>query len=842
MKGYDVVIMICEINKLFKCEIDLSHNILNNLRIMCQKDPANVKRIIPEELFGDIINGYPIPAQIEYYSPSTNKFYELDLTSILSDQLGDAAIRDTIHSEIPAIQITIDGYRTAPNGKHVLIEGNNLPATIKETEQTPGEKKSTSPRDSHTVDDPIGESPTDDKPAKESIITNIRKRKWIIAVFWVLIVLSSVLWFSRDTSVNDVLSLFSKKEYESAIALYNDKVAGNAPKEEKVNPEVEHEINRIFDGYNEDYSVYDDAHSNLLIITGIKNDSLSELATEKADLLSTLEDSRIIYDKGLSSLSDANYLEAIKCFQGVDPAFVYYKDAQNQIEQVVSTIVGAYGELIELADAEEGLAFIEQVLALLPDNKPLNECHNNLIRFITLKKAQSYAEADDYKNVFDIIKETLKKIPDDEELTSHLTAYVAEFKSKMYSKAEKYIAMGKYSDAFATVESAIKILPDDEEIPNRLEEYHVNFENSVIEKANTLVIEEKYDQAIDEIEQAMSVYTSKKFDTLKKEIEGKKAKADQAKKEYTAENVNFITYHGTIQIDDDVNEYTLVAEEDGKYRFDISDTYNGFGVNISVYSPDGSEVADSDYGLETGEGITASLEKGKKYIIKVYQYSDTGSYTLTIGQQKKSIDITKIEILHDSIEFVGQINLYEITAEYGGNYRFDFANVYSGFSANVSVIDDHNYTIADTQYGLENNEGLTAELEAGKTYLVYVYQYESTSSYDFYIGKQSDTKSLTIGKTVSDEITFTGQKNRYDLVSNGTGEYEFVLSDMKNGVEFNISVFDDHNYVLCDSDYGIENGGSCSAKLEKGKKYRVVVYQYSDWGTYKLKVSRAGNE
>lgn len=831
--------MFCQINNLFKYEIDLSHNILNNLRIMCQKDSTNAKRIIPEELFGDVINGYTIPARIEYYSPSTNKFFELDLTAVLSDQLGDAAIRDSVHSEIPVIQINIDGYRTAPNGELVLIEGKNLPATVKKTVHTSDESKFTIPKDSQPVDDPNGDSSTDEKPPKENILSYLLKKKWIIAVSLFVVVLGLVLWFNRDTSVNDVLSLLNEKEYTSAVTLYNDKVAGNSKKEEKVNPEVEIEINELFDGYSEDYSVYDNAHSNLLIITGIKNTALSELATEKADLLSILEDSRISYDKGLSLLSDENYLEAIKCFLGVDSVSAYYEDALNQIEQVASTIVEAYSTPAELSEAEEGLTLVEQVLALLPDNALLNDCRKTLIRFIALEKAQSYAESDDYKNVFDVIKEALKNIPNDDDLTSQLATYVAEFKSKTFSKAEEYITAGNYSDAFATVESAIKLLPDDEEIPKKLEEYHVNFENSVIEKANSFVIKEKFDQAIAEIEQAMSVLKSQKFEALKKEIEEKKLKAEQAKKEYTAESVNFITYHGTIRNDDDLNEYSIVAGEAGRYRFDISDTYNGFEVNISVYAPDGSEVADSEYGLEAGEGVTAVLEKGKKYTIKVYQYSDTGSYTLTIGQQKKSIDITKIEILHDSIEFIGQRNLYEITAEYGGNYRFDFSNVYSGFSANISVIDDHNYTIADTEYGLENNEGLTAELEAGKTYRVYVYQYESTSTYDFYIGKQSETKSLTIGKTASDEITFSGQKNRYDLVPDETGEYQFLFSGMNNGVECNITVFDDHDYVLCDSEYGLESGDSCSANLEKGKTYRVVVYQYSSFGTYKLKVSRA---
>ena len=70
------------------------------------------------------------------------------------------------------------------------------------------------------------------------------------------------------------------------------------------------------------------------------------------------------------------------------------------------------------------------------------------------------------------------------------------------------------------------------------------------------------------------------------------------------------------------------------------------------------------------------------------------------------------------------------------------------------------------------------------------------------------------------------------------GNYTFVLSEMYNGVKCNISVFDEYNYEIESSTYGLENGEKIKTYLEQGKKYRIVVYQYRNFGTYKLSVLR----
>ena len=59
---------------------------------------------------------------------------------------------------------------------------------------------------------------------------------------------------------------------------------------------------------------------------------------------------------------------------------------------------------------------------------------------------------------------------------------------------------------------------------------------------------------------------------------------------------------------------------------------------------------------------------------------------------------------------------------------------------------------------------------------------------------------------------------------------------MNSGVECNISVFDDHDYKIGYSSYGLESGESITAMLEQGKQYRIVVYQYRSSGAYTLNI------
>ena len=817
--------MLCRINQQFEYEFDVSHNLLNNLRIMCQKDPLHAKRFIPEKLFFHIKNGYIIPAHARYYSPSTNKYYELELTTVLSDQLGDILTKDSVQSEVPVIQIEVEGFRVAPNGSLVVIKSKNVPDEIKERKIVP------------IKDTQFGQEDSDPLYGNDDHVYNKHdfKKIGIIIGIAVILIIGAVFGLTRDTSVKDCISYLENNNYQEAISLYNESISGKAKKEQTINPLLENEINENFELYCQNITTYDAILSNLIVISEINNSFLSELAKSKIDILSSLETSRIIFEEGMDSFNGEDYIAAIEDFLKVSSISEFYDDSQVQINSSVERIIEPLSGVTSSAEAENGILLVEKAIGLLPDNKSLKECLKILIRVSASDKAEKYVEENDYKNAFTTLNDALNRLPADEELSSKLEGFIAEFKTKIFDEASKSASENDYSSVFTIIENAINIVPD-EVLVTKLNEYHSEFETITTDTVNALVIDQKYDEAMEAVDQALSILDSDTLKSLKQEIEEKKEATLKLSKEYTASNVDFVTYTGSIKDENDVEQYSIIAQEGGNYRFEVSDMFSGFEVNIAVYAPDGSDVSHSSYGLETDEGITASLETGKTYTVKVSYYRNTGDYVLSIGQQKKLIDITNMDIVHDSIEYMDQKNRYEITTTYAGKYRFDFANVYSGFEANITVYDDHNYDIGHSSYGLENNEGLTLDVETGRTYRVVVYHYRGTSSYDFYIGKQSATQQISRGIPIPGEITFTDQKNKYDFIADSSGEYTFTLSGMNGGVECNISVFDDHDYKIGYSSYGLESGESITAMLEQGKQYRIVVYQYRSSGAYTLNI------
>ena len=65
---------------------------------------------------------------------------------------------------------------------------------------------------------------------------------------------------------------------------------------------------------------------------------------------------------------------------------------------------------------------------------------------------------------------------------------------------------------------------------------------------------------------------------------------------YTAKKVNFITYNGSINSEEQTDSYDLAASVSGFYRFYMSDMVNGFEVKAYVYDSDGNEIGGT-YGL-----------------------------------------------------------------------------------------------------------------------------------------------------------------------------------------------------------------------------------------------------
>lgn len=280
--------------------------------------------------------------------------------------------------------------------------------------------------------------------------------------------------------------------------------------------------------------------------------------------------------------------------------------------------------------------------------------------------------------------------------------------------------------------------------------------------------------------------------------------------------------------------YEFTASINGLYRFYMSDMVNGFEVKVYIYDSNGDEIGGS-YDLGNDEGFTCELEKKRNYTIKVTNYSNTGDYTLIIGQPKKSVDITNFDIINDYIEYTEQQNNYTFVPSLNGRYRFELSEIVNGFNLKLYVYDSLGYEIGGS-YGLGNYEGATVDLTAGETYTIKIIQCENSGSYVLSVGKQRPTIDIS-GKTdISGNIVYTDQQNIYTYTPSETGEYTISLQNMLSGFKVKLYVYDSLNYEISGT-YGLENNGEITAELTAGKTYTIYLIQDEKYGDFSMNIS-----
>lgn len=162
------------------------------------------------------------------------------------------------------------------------------------------------------------------------------------------------------------------------------------------------------------------------------------------------------------------------------------------------------------------------------------------------------------------------------------------------------------------------------------------------------------------------------------------------------------------------NIYTYTPAQTGKHRIEIANLNAGVQVSIYIYDSAGYRV-DYNTGISQKGGVTATLEAGQTYTINVKQASGCGTYTMNIGPQKATTDITGVTALSDSIKYSGQENNYTITATHSGKFRFQIEQINSGVELSLYVYDAAGYKV-DYSTGIGQGSGLTVTLEEGQTY------------------------------------------------------------------------------------------------------------------------------
>ena len=149
--------------------------------------------------------------------------------------------------------------------------------------------------------------------------------------------------------------------------------------------------------------------------------------------------------------------------------------------------------------------------------------------------------------------------------------------------------------------------------------------------------------------------------------------------------------HDSLETEDQVNTYTFTPPIDGEYGFCFTDVRKGDYLNLYIidnlgYSHDYYEMHNNSSGI-------VEMEAGQTYEIKVKQKHGLDPYTLNIGYQKETVDISDYTVVNDSLEFDYQVNRYIYNKTTSDDVSFTVSGIRNNTKINVYVYDELDYCI-----------------------------------------------------------------------------------------------------------------------------------------------------
>ena len=293
------------------------------------------------------------------------------------------------------------------------------------------------------------------------------------------------------------------------------------------------------------------------------------------------------------------------------------------------------------------------------------------------------------------------------------------------------------------------------------------------------------------------------------------------------------------QINDSIYEnnsykdYPFSPAVSGTYRFEFSNVPDGTDFTLYILNSAGERKEYASY-CDNGSGITTSLSSKKNYTIRVAQQCETGSYTLNIGQQKKTSDISSYTAVSDSIQYTDQKNNYSFSPQSDGLYRFEFSDVPDGTDYKLYVYNS-GWEELERVIDVDNNGGISINLSSKKTYYISVVQYRSTGSYTLNIGHKKSLVTATGYTAVSDSIQYTDQENDYAFIPSVSGTHRFEFSNVPNGTDLRLIIYNS-GWEEKARIYDADNGDGITISLTKGKTYYIRVKHYRGNGAYTLNI------
>ncbi|MBD5554505.1 MAG: hypothetical protein HDQ95_03935 [Roseburia sp.] len=213
--------------------------------------------------------------------------------------------------------------------------------------------------------------------------------------------------------------------------------------------------------------------------------------------------------------------------------------------------------------------------------------------------------------------------------------------------------------------------------------------------------------------------------------------------------------------------YRYTALTSGTYRFG-TDLSAGGEVRVRI-------SGENNRSIDSGtNALTIDLEVGKKYILSIEYQRGPCDYTVNIGVPMATVDITGSTAVSGSITYQDQKDHYRYTAPTSGTYRFS-TDLSAGGEVRVRISGENNRSIDS------GTNALTIDLEAGKTYILGIEYRNGPCDYTVNIGVPIPISDISAETSISGQITFQDQKNRYYYTAPTSGTYRFDTNRSAGG-------------------------------------------------------------
>ena len=787
------------------CESD--QNLLNNIRVLCTRQPETLRYFVPEELFWEIKNGETVAITAECCDEYGRRLFTVDPLKVLSGQLWDNKIY-LEDDEGLDIRLRVDGYALPAPGeaqtefmRPLKYRKTSSGASQDKTGRT-GKTGGGAAHDKAGARSASGGSARGNygtsgssarggsKVQEEDPTFRRRKKSPVKAIIFAMLLMAAgaAVWFMRDTSVKRFAESIDDARYANAVTIYNGEILGHEAKEQKADPKAREAVNTVRDRYIDELCGYQDTCTYLNILTGFEKDELSDMAESALAEVELYEVSSASYKEGVNYMDNREYVAAIKAFLKIEESSTVYSDAQKNVKACVEQLLKA----AESPETEaEYLAAIEQIdaaIALLPENTELTQSREScLSKYHTLVRSNAFREAD-----------------------------------KMASE-------GDFEGAFARIDKALEILPEDEQLTQKAGDLRAAFVAYVTREAVSKVDAGDFDEAYGIVEEASEVYSCDALDALYEQIEEGESGPDLEKSEYTAAKVAFTEFPGELKGTVKKQEYAVKAAG-GPCSLIFTGLEGTLKAQILVKGPEGAEIV-KQAGLVNGSEVNCVLEKDKTYTVSVEAVEGEGKYVLRFGQNKAAADVSGYDLVRDSIEFKGQSNTYSFVPENSGTYRFDVGSADKEFLLKTDIYDARGGKIFGDN--LAGGSGATLELNAGETYRIDAAQAGKVGEYSLAIGRQEPSSDVSGKCIVPGAITYKDQKKTYTFTAADSGKYRITIGNMGDGCSVKMYVYSQLGDRLEGTDE-MSSGDTLSVILKEGQNYQIRLTQLSGTGNYTI--------